>query len=76
MLGPIGLAAAGPLAALAGTGRETRTIRPGNHLDDVRQGGRHIFGEMTAVRARVADQFVLFIKSLRHVQRLLGTESK
>ena len=58
------------------TGRKMRLIGNRDRLDDLRQRGRHILRQMSAVRSRVADQLVPFIERLGQVQGLLRAEAE
>ena len=61
---------------LPGAGRQVLPIGRRDRLDDPRQRGRHILRQVPAVGARVADQLVPLVESLRHIQRLLRAEAE
>ncbi len=59
---------------LAGPRSKQFPIRPCNRAHDRGQRRSHILRKMPAVRPRIADQLVPFIKRLRKIQRLLRAE--
>ena len=64
-----------PQGALARAGRQVVTIRTFDILDDRWQRRHHILREVPAVRARIANELVGFIKRLRDIQRFLRAEA-
>ena len=61
--------------ALARAGRQMLPIRSFDALDGLRQCQRHILQEVSAVRARIADELVSFIQRLCDIQRFLRAEA-
>ena len=58
------------------TGRELRAIRRFDRLDDARKRLCHILRQVTAVRSRIADEFVFFVQRLGDIQSFLRAETE
>ena len=53
--------------ALAGAGREQLAVRRCDVINDARQRGGDILGEVAAVGARITDQLVPLVQRLREI---------